>query len=175
MTPNSTKLLRRWGLGDTLDKLAAIPEVFTISRYTGHKILGRCDGFGREMLAKYGSPFCDIHRADLQLAMFERAKRLGVRFMFGASVTKYDFESPSVTLANGDRVDGDLIIAADGKGFLSFLFFHSGQWTVILTRVICHRFVVESTIPVPGTTRQFTISYRRLGLSYRLEHRHGHG
>jgi salicylate hydroxylase len=67
------------------------------------------------MLQKYGSPFCDIHRADLQLAMFERAKQLGVGFMFDALVTKYDLESPSVTLSNGDQIQGDLIIAADGK------------------------------------------------------------
>jgi salicylate hydroxylase len=125
LTPNSTKLLQRWGLGDTLENLAASPEVFTISRYTGLRILGRRDGFGREMLQKYGSPFCDIHRADLQLAMFERAKQLGVGFMFDALVTKYDLESPSVTLSNGDQIDGDLIVAADGK-ILDFSLFWPG-------------------------------------------------
>ena len=66
------------------------------------------------MLSKYGSPFCDIHRADLQLAMFERAKELGVQFMFNATVSQYDFESPSVTLLDGTRIEGDLIVAADG-------------------------------------------------------------
>lgn len=118
LTPNSTKLLRRWGLEDTLTNLGTCPEVFTISRYTGAKVLCRRDGFDREMISKYGSPFCDIHRADLQLAMFERAEQLGVRFMFNASVAKYDLESPSVTLVNGTRIKGDLIIAADGKVYL---------------------------------------------------------
>lgn len=70
------------------------------------------------MISKYGSPFCDIHRADLQLAMFERAEQLGVRFRFNASVAKYDLESPSVTLVTGTRIEGDLIIAADGKVYL---------------------------------------------------------
>ncbi|RVX74753.1 hypothetical protein B0A52_01030 [Exophiala mesophila] len=99
---------------DTLKNLATRPQVFTISRYTGAKVLGRRDGFDREMLSKYGSPFCDIHRADLQLAMFERAKELGVQFMFNATVSQYDFESPSVTLLDGTRIEGDLIVAADG-------------------------------------------------------------
>lgn len=67
------------------------------------------------MICKYGAPFWDMHRADLQIAMFERAQELGVRFRFGATVTSYDFEGSKVSLSNGDQVSGDLIIAADGE------------------------------------------------------------
>ncbi|OJJ82587.1 uncharacterized protein ASPGLDRAFT_1496110 [Aspergillus glaucus CBS 516.65] len=114
LTPNTTRLLLCWGLGDRLEKVATNPEVFTILPYKGDKLLGRRNGFGKEMICKYGAPFWDMHRADLQLAIFERAQELGVRFRFGATVTSYDFEGSKVSLANGNEVPGDLIIAADG-------------------------------------------------------------
>lgn len=78
-------------------------------------MLGRRNGFGTEMVSKYGAPFWDMHRADLQLAMFERAQELGIGFRFGATVTDYDFEGATVSLSNGDEVSGDLVIAADGE------------------------------------------------------------
>lgn len=115
LTPNATKLLCRWGLEDRLEKVAASPEVFTILPYKGDKVLGRRDDFGKEMICKYGSPFWDMHRADLQLAMFERARELGVKFRFGATVNRYDFQAAKVSLANGAELSGDLIIAADGE------------------------------------------------------------
>jgi len=74
------------------------------------------------MLAKYKSPFWDMHRADLQIALFERAKELGVNFRLGALVTALDLETPSVTLVCGDRIEGDLVVAADGKNNPSNLF-----------------------------------------------------
>lgn len=78
-------------------------------------MLGKRNGFGEEMSSKYGAPFWDMHRADLQIAMFERAQDLGVKFRFGVTVTTYDFEGSKVSLSNGDEVSGDLIIAADGE------------------------------------------------------------
>jgi salicylate hydroxylase len=115
LTPNATRLLQRWGLGPQLEKLSSSPEVFTIHRYSDGDVIGKREGYGDEMLAKYNSHFWDLHRSDLQITMYDRAVALGVKFMFGAPVTEHDFESPSVTLSNGERIECDLIIAADGK------------------------------------------------------------
>ncbi|OAL54678.1 FAD/NAD(P)-binding domain-containing protein [Pyrenochaeta sp. DS3sAY3a] len=115
VTPNATRLLKRWGLLHSLEKLASSPKEFTIHRYSDGALIGKRDNFGEEMLAKYKSPFWDMHRADLQIGMYERAKELGVEFKFGALVTSTELETPSVTLSNGDRIDGDLIIAADDE------------------------------------------------------------
>jgi flavin-dependent dehydrogenase len=67
------------------------------------------------MKEKFGGPFWDTHRADLQMALYEKAQELGVEFRFGAKVTTYDFSKPTATLATGKTLEGDLIVAADGK------------------------------------------------------------
>lgn len=66
------------------------------------------------MWRKYEAPFWDIHRVDLQLALVERARELGVKVRLGARLHAVDFDKPSVTLENGDVLTGDLIVAADG-------------------------------------------------------------
>ncbi|KAM6529338.1 hypothetical protein FALCPG4_007477 [Fusarium falciforme] len=114
LTPNATRLLLRWGLKPSLEKLASSPEEFLIRRFDGRKSLGERKGFAAEMLDKYRSPYWDMHRADLQLAMFERAKSLGVRFQFGTLVKDVDLSIPQLITDKGDKLTGDLVIAADG-------------------------------------------------------------
>ncbi|KAI9154772.1 FAD-dependent monooxygenase OpS4 [Paramyrothecium foliicola] len=114
LTPNATRLLVRWGLRPSLEKLATSPEEFVVRRYDGKKLLGERQNFANEMLDKFGSYYWDMHRADLQLAMFERAKALGVRFRFGTLVTNIDTVAPKLTTNKNDEILGDLIVAADG-------------------------------------------------------------
>uniref|UniRef100_A0A0D2XBW0 FAD-binding domain-containing protein n=1 Tax=Fusarium oxysporum (strain Fo5176) TaxID=660025 RepID=A0A0D2XBW0_FUSOF len=114
LTPNATRLLLRWGLKPSLEHLASSPEEFLIRRFDGRKVLGHRQNFAAEMLSKYKSPYWDMHRADLQLAMFERAKSLGIRFEFGTTVTDVDLAIPQLTTDKGDKITGDLVIAADG-------------------------------------------------------------
>ena len=63
----------------------------------------------------YGSYYWDMHRADLQLALFDRAESLGVRFRFGTLVTDVDPSIPQLITDKGERITGDLVIAADGE------------------------------------------------------------
>ncbi|KAJ5904880.1 uncharacterized protein N7473_001796, partial [Penicillium subrubescens] len=115
LTPNATRLLLRWGLGPSLEHLASSPEEFVVRRYDGKKLLGERQGFAAEMLEKFGSYYWDMHRADLQLAMYERAKALGVRFQFGVLITDVNPSLPELISDKGERFTGDLIIAADGE------------------------------------------------------------
>ncbi|SPN96505.1 related to 2-polyprenyl-6-methoxyphenol hydroxylase and related FAD-dependent oxidoreductases [Cephalotrichum gorgonifer] len=114
LTPNATRLLVRWGLEPSLGDMASSPQEFLVRRYDGQKLLGERQNFAAEMLEKYGSYYWDMHRADLQLAMYERAKGLGVRFQFGTLVTDVDPTIPELTTDKGEKITGDLIIAADG-------------------------------------------------------------
>ncbi|KAF5688945.1 salicylate hydroxylase [Fusarium denticulatum] len=114
LTPNATRLLLKWGLKPSLEYLASSPEEFIIRRFDGRKVLGHRHNFAAEMLSKYKSPYWDMHRADLQLAMFEQAKSLGIRFEFGTTVTDVDIAIPRLTTDKGETITGDLVIAADG-------------------------------------------------------------
>jgi salicylate hydroxylase len=62
----------------------------------------------------YGAPFWDIHRHDLIVALFERAKELGTDIQVNSKVTDIDFETATVTLKGGKTYSGDLVVAADG-------------------------------------------------------------
>jgi len=66
------------------------------------------------MKSKYGAPFWDLHRVDVQRALAERAKGLGVHVRLGARVADVDFEKPSVKLEGGEELLADLVVAADG-------------------------------------------------------------
>ncbi|KAG5761246.1 hypothetical protein H9Q72_010647 [Fusarium xylarioides] len=114
LMPNATRLLLRWGLKPSLKHLASSPEEFVICRFNGSKVLSHRRNFAAEMLSKYKSPYWDMHRADLQLAMFEQAKSLRIRFEFGITVTNLDIAILQLTTDKGDKIIGDLVIAADG-------------------------------------------------------------
>lgn len=66
------------------------------------------------MRKKYEAPFWDLHRVDVQVALFSRAKELGVDIRLAAKVKDVDFDEPSVKLDNGENWTADLIVAADG-------------------------------------------------------------
>ncbi|KAI9037687.1 FAD-dependent oxidoreductase [Aspergillus affinis] len=56
-----------------------------------------------------------IHHGDLQLALLDRCRQLeNIKIRLGARVTDVDIEENAVLLATGERVVGDVIVAADG-------------------------------------------------------------
>lgn len=114
MTPNASRLLQRWQLPDRLWNNVAEPTYLAVHRYSDGKILAMDEDFDGKMHSRYGAPFADVHRVDLQLALVERAKDLGVAFRLGEKVVDIDFSAPAVITASGLRENGDLVIAADG-------------------------------------------------------------
>ena len=70
--------------------------------------------FDTAMRKRYGAPFADIHRVDLQQAMYARAKDLGVKFELGSRVEGVDFDAAEITTAGGVKASADLVVAADG-------------------------------------------------------------
>ncbi|KAJ5196698.1 hypothetical protein N7449_007177 [Penicillium cf. viridicatum] len=113
VTPNCTRILQRWGLPNRLWLSAAEPSALIVHRYSG-KVLAREDNFDKKIRSQYGAPFIDLHRVDLQLSLYEKAKELGVEFKLGEKVISIDFHLPSVTAESGLTIRGDLVVAADG-------------------------------------------------------------
>ena len=69
-------------------------------------------------------PHLLLRRADLLKALTEEAEKLGVHFLFGATVSEIDFERTTIQLLNGEIHNFDVIFGADGpKSFSRGLLF----------------------------------------------------
>ncbi|KAK3072142.1 hypothetical protein LTR53_007335, partial [Teratosphaeriaceae sp. CCFEE 6253] len=114
ITPNASKIFQHFGIYDVLAPKAAEPSFLQVRRYSDGKILSRTDDFNGDMMRKYGAPFWDLHRVDVQRALADRAGELGAKLRLGARVADVDFDKPSVRLDNGEELHADLVVAADG-------------------------------------------------------------
>lgn len=113
MTPNATRILRRLGIPNRFWEQAAEPTFVQVHRYSG-EVLMTDPAFDVGMRAKYGAPFVDVHRVDLQLTLYERARALGVQFHLDERIHSVDFDMPEVITSSGAVFEADLIVAADG-------------------------------------------------------------
>ncbi|KAI8630643.1 putative monooxygenase [Xylariaceae sp. FL1651] len=114
VTPNATRLFHHWGVYDELRSKAASPSYLAVRRFDGTQLLAYEDRFQEKMLERYGAPFWDLHRADLQAALVRRAVSLGVDIQAGCEVKDIDFDRATITARDGRTFAGDLILGADG-------------------------------------------------------------
>jgi salicylate hydroxylase len=133
VAPNLSRLLRRWGCLDRLEKDAIGLKGNSIRRFEDDTEIGS-SSFMPQVEEAYGAPLWVVHRADLQRTLLEYAKELGVNVRTGSHVEEVDFNvqedednlaqaqlvrSPRILLKNRDQAEGkwveaDVIIAADG-------------------------------------------------------------
>ncbi|KAK4242544.1 hypothetical protein C8A03DRAFT_11259 [Achaetomium macrosporum] len=114
ITPNGTRLLSAWGLTPTLAPLAAVPSSLSVHRYDGTKLLAHEPALQAQMHSRYGYPFWDLHRVDLQQAMVSKCTSLGISIRLNARAVRVDFEAARVHLHDGSVVQGDVVLLADG-------------------------------------------------------------
>jgi salicylate hydroxylase len=114
--PNATRLLQDWGLGRALSQVAAFPEQLCVrSASKGHE-LGRLS-LGSRCSERYGAPYATLHRGDLHaLLLASVAGRGEVHLNLNAPVAGFTDtpEGVQVAWADGHRVEGDVLIGADG-------------------------------------------------------------
>lgn len=89
------------------------PNNFILRSYKDGKVLSVQNmlPFAEET---YGAPYLHIHRADYHKILVEEAMRVGVMIQLDSTVTKIDFEKPSVHIKNQPEFFADIIIGADG-------------------------------------------------------------
>ncbi|KAF2151458.1 FAD/NAD(P)-binding domain-containing protein [Myriangium duriaei CBS 260.36] len=112
--PNSSRVLIQWGLQDYMEARATYPTKVNILGWKGNAITSM--DFG-EATREYGAPFWDFHRADLHLGLLARSKELGAMILVNSRVAHIDCSSAEkarVILENGQNLESDMVIGADG-------------------------------------------------------------
>jgi salicylate hydroxylase len=113
---NSTRLLHKWGLTQSMEKVACSATHMSIRRWKDNiELVRNMNNPTSQWL--YGWPQWQIYRPDLQRVLFERAQQMpNVSVLFGKLVKSIDHETGAVhtDTVNGDVFKGDLTIAADG-------------------------------------------------------------
>ncbi|KAL2072975.1 hypothetical protein VTL71DRAFT_10299 [Oculimacula yallundae] len=125
LTPNATRCFFKWGLGPSLLAHSVLPATFNVRRDTSDELLSGVPLSTFE--EQYSGPYLVVHRADLHRIMHEHAVEKGVKIRLGSRVTTYDFDGGEITLASGEVIKADLIVACDGiKSFARGKFLGTG-------------------------------------------------
>ena len=115
MSPNATRVLRWLGVLDAVAAVAFRPRAAVMrDGRTGARIYRAALGEAAER--RWGAPYLHVHRADLLAALSAAAGAAGADIRGGARVEGYLLrpEGPTLKLAGGETLSGDLVIGADG-------------------------------------------------------------
>ncbi|MGW2379206.1 FAD-dependent monooxygenase [Streptomyces sp. NPDC001658] len=113
LAPNATRVLRRLGLLDAVAAQAARPAVLSYRTWSDGSEICRY-ALGREVEEEFGAPYLLLHRADLQRVLAAAVPAGSVRLDTPVVGVDQDEESAYVTVAGGERLRADLVVAADG-------------------------------------------------------------
>lgn len=116
ISPNGVRALQALGVMDVLQPSLFEPESISLSMgISGRRVFDLpMKGYAQ---GRWGSPFFQVHRADLQDALkTQLGKEAGLVIRTNAKATGYVRErgGASVYLERGERVFGDVVIGADG-------------------------------------------------------------
>lgn len=111
--PPSVRVLKTIGCLDHLLEYSTIPENINIFRWEdGTQISDQnLVPYTKE---KYDSMYLHVHRADYHRVLVERATEVGVEMILDTHIQDINFDSNTVTAANGKTYTGDVIVGYDG-------------------------------------------------------------
>lgn len=114
LPPNAMAVFKALGVADRIAQDAVRPAALQARM----GLTGR-DIFSVPLIdwaeARWGSPYLHIHRADYVAALVDcLVEKTSVTLRFGATVAGIDAKAASVTLADGERMSGDVLVGADG-------------------------------------------------------------
>ena len=118
LTPNATRVLARFGVLDEVREAAMAPDAVCVLRGSDDAALMRLSL--EDAARRWGAPYLALHRADLQQALAQAARRQDrVRVNLGSTVTRVATQGgeAGVEWTQGDAVTedaADLVIGADG-------------------------------------------------------------
>ncbi|KAN0120126.1 FAD/NAD(P)-binding domain containing protein [Hyaloscypha variabilis] len=111
--PSGTRVLEQYGVLDDVFKICGDRSMTMIYRrwQDGSVLLSQTPST-RENL--WGIRGASGKRGDFQHILYEAAKKRDVMVRFNCQVADVDDKGPSVTLSSGEKIEADLIVAADG-------------------------------------------------------------
>lgn len=116
VSANSGHVLRELGLEDDLRRLSYQPASWQMRTFLSGDVVNEIP-LGGHHESLHGHPYCLIHRADLQELLLGAVRSVANEALqLGAQVSDFSetADGVSVDLSDGRKVDGDLLIGADG-------------------------------------------------------------
>jgi len=116
LTPNATRVLGHFGLGEALDRSGMRPPASRYRRFGDAALMGDAP-LADVMESTYGAPWLHIHRSDLLDALLAAVTaRGGTDLYAGHRATGCEQDGASVTVhfGSGASAEGELLVACDG-------------------------------------------------------------
>jgi len=116
LSPNATRVLASWGLGEAVDAQAFYPQRISLrDGRTRRRLMSLT--LGEKLRARHGFPYLHIHRGDMRRILLEAViAACGDVVSAGTRVTGLSQVEgrPRLHLADGMHAEGDVVIGADG-------------------------------------------------------------
>ncbi|MGK3943253.1 FAD-dependent monooxygenase [Streptomyces caeruleatus] len=113
LAPNATRVLRRLDLLDAVAEHSTRPAHLSFRTWSDGSEICRYV-IGPEAEAEFGAPYLQVHRADLQQALVAAVPPESLRLATTVAGIDQDERSATVTTGSGERLEADLVVAADG-------------------------------------------------------------
>jgi 2-polyprenyl-6-methoxyphenol hydroxylase-like FAD-dependent oxidoreductase len=115
LAPNATRVLRAWGLLESVLDVGIRPRRLVLSDAISGGELTSMD-LGQAFLDRYGAPYVVLHRSDLLQILLEACSAEGVTLENDRLVTAVDSDADGadVTVAGGLKYRASVVIGADG-------------------------------------------------------------
>lgn len=114
LAPNAMAVLHRLGVTPHLEGKLIEPRALVVRDGASGALLFSME-LGTAARARYGHPYCTLHRADLQAALRARAGELAITIDLRAAVAGVRLEGDRVHFTAGSAAaSADVIVAADG-------------------------------------------------------------
>jgi salicylate hydroxylase len=113
ISPNASRLLGRYGLGDAMARDAVRPSAVVFRRWQDGRVLGR-EELGDTIENCYGSPYYHFHRADLIALLADAFGPEEIKLGRRLIDVEQDERGVTAHFEDGTSERGDLLIGADG-------------------------------------------------------------
>jgi salicylate hydroxylase len=113
ISPNASRLLGRYGLGDAMARVAVRPSAIVFRRWQDGRVLGR-EELGESVENQYGAPYYHFHRADLINLLAEAFGPGNIELGRRLADIEQDDSGVTAYFEDGSSERGDLLIGADG-------------------------------------------------------------